>query len=135
MHTPKRSNCLIFFDDECARVLKRWIKSQESYNIQPGCSALFANKRGDRLQRHGISHTGIRHASRIGLHDPTSNRFEERFTPHGCRHGFTTRLRRNGMQRELIKELRGDARRDAMEIYDHIDKRELKRVYLAAILN
>lgn len=39
------------------------------------------------------------------------------------------------MQRELIKELRGDARRDAMEIYDHIDKRELKRVYLAAILN
>jgi integrase/recombinase XerD len=37
------------------------------------------------------------------------------------------------MQRELIKELRGDARRDAMDIYDHIDKWELKRAYLAAI--
>jgi integrase/recombinase XerD len=80
-----------------------------------------------------VSHAGTKHATRIGLHDPTSERLDERFTPHCCRHWFTTHLRRNGMQRELIKELRGYARRDAMDIYDHIDKRELKRAYLAAI--
>jgi integrase/recombinase XerD len=130
---PKRSNCLVFFDDECARVLKRWMKTRDSYSVQPGCTALFVNERGGRLQRHGVSHAVTKHATRIGLHDPTSKRLDERFTPHCCRHWFTTHLRRNGMQRELIKELRGDARRDAMDIYDHIDKRELKRAYLAAI--
>ncbi len=37
------------------------------------------------------------------------------------------------MRRELIKELRGDARRDAMDIYDHIGLKEQKHAYLAAI--
>jgi site-specific recombinase XerD len=50
-----------------------------------------------------------------------------------CRHWFTTHLRRNDMRREFIKELRGDSRNEAIDIYDHIDKKELKRAYLAAI--
>jgi integrase/recombinase XerD len=37
------------------------------------------------------------------------------------------------MRRELIQELRGDARREAVDIYDHIDKKELQRAYLAGI--
>ena len=35
--------------------------------------------------------------------------------------------------REFIKELRGDSRNEAVDIYDHIDRKELKRAYLAAI--
>jgi site-specific recombinase XerD len=42
-------------------------------------------------------------------------------------------LRRAGMSREFIQELRGDVRRDAIDIYDHIDKKELKESYLAHI--
>jgi len=30
-------------------------------------------------------------------------------------------------------ELKGDSRKEAVDIYDHIDKKELKRAYLAAI--
>jgi integrase/recombinase XerD len=37
------------------------------------------------------------------------------------------------MRRELIQELRGDARREAIDIYDHIDEKELREAYLAAI--
>ncbi|MGYP000919018562 len=37
------------------------------------------------------------------------------------------------MRREFIQELRGDSRREAIDIYDHIDLRELKEAYLAAI--
>jgi integrase/recombinase XerD len=37
------------------------------------------------------------------------------------------------MRRELIKELRGDTRREAMDIYDHISLKEMKRAYLATI--
>jgi hypothetical protein len=32
------------------------------------------------------------------------------------------------MSREFIQELRGDARREAIHIYDHIDKKELKEL-------
>jgi len=37
------------------------------------------------------------------------------------------------MPREFIQELRGDARREAIDIYDHIDKEELGRSYLAHV--
>ena len=47
--------------------------------------------------------------------------------------GFTTELRRAGMSREFIKELRGDVRHEAIDIYDHIEPEELKREYLARI--
>jgi integrase/recombinase XerD len=130
---PKRSNCVVFFDDETARVLQRWIRSRQNYQIQNGCKALFLNEHGERLERHGVLDAVTKHAQRVGLHNPSSKRMEDHFTPHCCRHWFTTHLRRNGMRRELIQELRGDARNEAVDIYDHIDKKELKRAYLAAI--
>jgi integrase/recombinase XerD len=37
------------------------------------------------------------------------------------------------MDREFIKALRGDRRRDAIDIYDRIDRNELKRAYLAYV--
>jgi hypothetical protein len=43
------------------------------------------------------------------------------------------RLRRAGMPREFIQELRGDVRREAIAIYDHIDQKELKESYLTHI--
>ncbi len=29
----KRSNRIVFFDDECARILKRWIAQREELNV------------------------------------------------------------------------------------------------------
>ena len=37
------------------------------------------------------------------------------------------------MSREFLKELRGDSRSEAVDIYDHIDLDELRQGYLAAI--
>jgi integrase/recombinase XerD len=37
------------------------------------------------------------------------------------------------MRREYIKELRGDRRKDAFDLYNHIDLKELKEAYLACI--
>jgi len=130
---PKRSNCTVFFDDECARVLAYWLKARENYSLKHGNKALFVGEQGKRLKRNGVYRAVTIHAARVGLHNPKSKRTEDHFTPHCCRHWFTTHLRRNGMKREFIKELRGDARNEAVDIYDHIDKKELKRAYLGAI--
>ena len=72
-------------------------------------------------------------ATQVGLHDPTSERMEDHFSPHCCRHWFTTHLRRADMPREFIQELRGDVWKEAIDIYDHIDRKELRESYLAHI--
>jgi len=130
--TAKRSNRRVFFDDEAAFLLHRWLKIRAGMNHK-GCPALFLNAVGDRLERAGVYNLVINAAARVGLHDPTSQRMEDHFTPHCCRHWFTTHLRRAGMRREFIQELRGDARREAIDIYDHIDHAELREAYLACI--
>jgi integrase/recombinase XerD len=130
---PKRSNLTVFFDDECARILRRWLIARKNYNVALGCNALFVGEQGERLGRHGVYSIVTKHAERVGLHNPKSEKMEDHFSPHCCRHWFTTHLRRNGLRREYLKELRGDARKEAVDIYDHIDKKELRRAYLAAI--
>ncbi len=130
--TAKRSNRTVFFDGETALILRRWLRARDGRN--PNSSkALFLSNKGDRLERTGISHMIVKNAERIGLHNPGSNRMEDHFSPHCCRHWFTTHLRRAGMPREFIQELRGDVRREAIDIYDHIDKKELRESYLAYI--
>lgn len=124
----KRSNRVVFFDDETARFLKRWLAKREKMN--PKTAALFIGEQGERLNRNGIYTIVTKYAEKVGLHNPKSDRIEDHFSPHCCRHWFTTWLRRNGMPKDFIKILRGDKRRDAIDIYDHIDKNELRQAYL-----
>lgn len=127
----KRTNRIVFFDDETARILKKWLKVREKLN--PKTDALFVNERGGRLNRNGVYTAVTKWAAMLGFHNPNSQNPMDKFTPHTCRHCFTTWLRKSGMRREFIQELRGDARREAIDIYDHIDKDELRRAYLSHI--
>ncbi len=130
--TRKRTNLDVFFDDECARILKRWMISRNNRK-NTGTKALFLNERGGRLGRNAVYELIVKYATRIGLHDPNSHQIQDRFTPHCTRHWYTTMLLRNGMRREYVKELRGDARQEAIDIYHHIDKKDLRDSYLACI--
>lgn len=130
--TRKRTNLDVFFDDECARMLRRWMISRENWKNN-GTKALFLNERGGRLGRNAIYEMVVKHATKVGLHNPKSHRISERFTTHCGRHFNSTHLLRNGMPREMVKELRGDSRHEAIDIYHHIDRKELKDTYLACI--
>jgi len=129
--TKKRSNRVVFFDEETAGILRRWAKVREGRNLR-GSPALFVSPRG-RLEQNGVASIVNKAAIAAGLHDLESKRMEDHFSSHCCRHWFTTHLRRSGMPREFIKELRGDVRREAIDVYDHIDKKELRESYLAHI--
>jgi integrase/recombinase XerD len=130
--TAKRSNRLLFFDNETEDVLQRWLQFREN-KYAKGIAALFLSSLGTRISSAEVQHIISRHASRIGLHNPKSKSLEDRFTPHCCRHWFTTYLIRAGMPRDFVKELRGDIRHEAIDIYNHIDKKELRESYLAHI--
>jgi integrase/recombinase XerD len=129
---PKRSNRVVFFDDECAIVLKRWLNIRAK--LSPSTNALFVSYQTlNRLSRNGCYQAVVKYAKRLGFHNPKSPKIEDHFSPHYFRHWFTTYLLRNGMSREYVKELRGDKRKEAIDIYHHIDKEELRKKYLVGI--
>lgn len=128
----KRSNRILPMDLETAEVLNRWLNARETRSGKDG-KALFLSNKGERLSSSRVNGMVKQYAERVGLHDSDSDGLEDRFTPHCARHFFTTSLIRSGMPRDFVKELRGDARREAIDIYNHIDKKELRESYLAHI--
>jgi len=130
--TPKRSNRTVFFDEECAILLRRWLRIREKLNPKTGALFISYNT-SKRLSRNGVWTAVVKYAKRLGFHNSKSPRLEDHFGPHCFRHWFTTWLLRNGMPREYVKELRGDKRGEAIDIYYHIDRQELRRAYLAYI--
>ena len=103
--TPKRDNLTVFFEDECSRVLQRWM--QVRGNTDSNGDALFLNQEGERLRRHGVYDVVTKYVEQVGLHDQDSNTLDERFTPHCTRLWFTMHLRRSGMQRENVTNFAG----------------------------
>ena len=128
----KRSNLYVYFDEETSVLLNRWLRVRVGYAKQ-GEKALFVGDLGARIGRNIVYNLVTEHAGRLGFHDVSSDRLEDHFSPHCFRHWFTTHLRRNGLSREFIKELRGDSRGEAIDVYDHIDHDELRQAYIAAI--
>ena len=128
----KRSNRTLFLDNEAIAVFQRWLASRKNRKGAED-QALFISKTGTRMTKRSIEKLIEKHAERVGLHNPGAGRLEEKFTPHCCRHWFVTHLLRAGMSRDFVKELRGDTRGEAIDIYNHIDKKELTESYLAHI--
>lgn len=100
--TAKRTNRTVFFDDEAAFALRRWMKIREGMN-KKSIQALFLNADGERLNRSGVYNLVVEAARRVGLHNSTSDRLEDHFGPHCCRHWFCTHLFRNGIRRSTLR--------------------------------
>lgn len=128
----KRSNRLIFFDEETEIVLKRWLKTRQ-HLVNNGVTSLFVNDYGESIGRCGVYNAIVKWAKKLGYYDTNSDKLEDHFSCHCFRHWYTTHLLRNGMPREYVKELRGDIRDEAIDIYHHIDKKDLKKSYLASM--
>ena len=128
----KRSNRVLFLDEEAIAVLQRWLVARRNRKGTE-IKALFLSKVGTRIAKKSIEELIEKHAERLGLHNPKTGRLEDRFTPHCCRHWFVTHLLRAGMSRDFVKELRGDTRGEAIDVYNHIDKKDLRESYLAHI--
>lgn len=79
----KRSNRLLFFDDETAEALHSWHEVRKNRNGHDSM-ALFPSKCSGRLSQKGLEYIVWKHAERVGLHDPDSDMPEKRFFPHCC---------------------------------------------------
>jgi integrase/recombinase XerD len=85
------------------------------------------------LRKKGVYDAVTVWAKQKGYYNTNSDANMDHFSPHNLRHCFTTYLLENGMMREYVKELRGDARKDAVDLYNHIPSESLREAYLAAM--
>jgi len=127
----KRSNRIVFFDDETAYVLRRWLEIRKSR--APRDQSLWIDTCGKRIGSGALRHNIEKAAVLCGLHDPDSDRMEDHFTSHCCRHWMATHLLRAGMNRDYVKWLRGDVMKEAIDVYFHIDPDDVRKAYLAHV--
>ena len=126
---PKRSQGTVCFDDELARLLRRWLSIRRLY-ADPESGPLFVNSHGRRMGRNGIYARFVAAAQANGLHDPNGPT-HRRFTPHCARHCFTRWLRKTGMPDHVIAHLRGDAESSMVDVYDQLDPEDVRTTYRA----
>ncbi len=126
----KRTNRLTFMDDELKGVLLEYL----SWRVfRAKSSWLWITKHGGRIHKDYPGKIIAMMGAALGLHDP-AGLLCSRLTPHCFRHWLTTHLFRNGMNPEYIKWLRGDSlKKDAWEIYNHIDIEEVRQEYMRCI--
>lgn len=129
--TPKRTNLIVFYDDETSRTLKRWLAIRRARGFDDE-GPLLVGEQGGRLHRTAAYNLVVNAATHAGLHALDGHE-RDRISPHCFRHWFTTHLRRSGMPREYISWLRGDAPAATMDIYMHNDPDDVRESYLAHV--
>lgn len=86
--------------------------------------ALFLNKNGTPLSDRSVRALVEKYVAAACL--------EHKITPHGLRHSFATHLLENGADLRAVQELLGHASLSTTQIYTHVTREQLKKVYDAA---
>ena len=86
-------------------------------------SAVFLNARGGRLTRQTVHTLCERYGRAVGI---------EGLHPHTLRHSFATHMLAGGADLRVLQEILGHADISTTQVYTHLDRTQLRRVYLAA---
>ena len=84
-------------------------------------ATLFLSNRGGRLSQMGLWGIVRRHAVTAGV--------EATLTPHVLRHSFATHLLENGADLRALQAMLGHADISTTQIYTHISRERLRKVY------
>jgi integrase/recombinase XerD len=106
---------------EGAYALKRYIdKGRTVLKKVPG-DIVFVNSRGSSISRVGFYKVLKKLTFRAGITKDVS--------PHTLRHSFASHLLENGVDLRFVQELLGHEDISTTQIYTHINKKQLQKVY------
>ena len=114
---------LVPLGSHAVSAIQRYIQTERLTLLQktPENTALFVNRRGQRLTRQRIWQLLRRYAA-AGLID-------KRVGPHTMRHSFATHLLERGADLRTVQELLGHANISTTQRYTHVDRARLKHVH------
>jgi integrase/recombinase XerD len=84
-------------------------------------TALFVNRRGERLTRQGFWLILKGYAENAGI--------QGRVTPHTLRHSFATHMLRGGMDIHKVQELLGHANISTTQVYIQVSREHIREAY------
>jgi integrase/recombinase XerD len=127
----KRSIRVVFFDDETARIRKRWIRLRERREPKPLlCSS--GSRGGDQKGLAFISPSHSMHSECVSI---ILIQIRGKITfPRTAVGTGSLRISKEQEWNESSYRSLGDKRRDASDIEEYTDEEELREVYLAHIL-
>ncbi|KRM89695.1 integrase recombinase XerD RipX family protein [Liquorilactobacillus vini DSM 20605] len=111
---PIGSQAVKWLGKYLAEVRPRLLKQQTS-------SYVFLNFHGKQLTRQGIWKNLKQIVVQAGI--------DKDVTPHTLRHSFATHILENGADLRVVQELLGHADISTTQIYTHLSKKRLQRIY------
>ena len=114
---------LVPLGTQAASAIQRYLGVERPLLVKrhPETTALFVNRRGERLTRQRVWQLLKRYAA-AGLID-------KRIGPHTLRHSFATHLLERGADLRTVQELLGHANISTTQRYTHVDRSRLKAVH------
>ena len=103
----------------------QYLPQREAYLVEKGKGgekALFIGERGGRLPFSSSHIIFDEYREKLG--------WQKDFTPHTLRHSFATHLMDKGADIRLVQELLGHESISTTQIYTHVSRAKLKKVYM-----
>ena len=108
----------VFFTEHCAALLSYYLSLKHERFTNP---ILICSNKGKQLPMSTVGSMFAVYRSRLG--------WQKTFTPHVLRHTYATHLLDNGADIRLVQELLGHQSISTTQIYTHVSKERLARVY------
>ena len=106
---------------EGAYALKRYLDLSRPHLKKVPGDIVFVNSRGAEISRVGFYKVLKKLTIKAGITKDVS--------PHTLRHSFASHLLENGVDLRVVQELLGHEDISTTQIYTHISKKQLKKVY------